>query len=92
LPLSLAFHGAVGWQRNAYQVKATGLATPREDEIVGWSVGLGRSLTRWSFLRADYRQDHRTSNLPDFDSDGHSFVIQLGLGYLGNTAAGAAPR
>jgi hypothetical protein len=92
LPLSLAFHGAVGWQRNAYQVVATGLSVPRQDEIVGWSAGLGRSLTRWSFLRADYRQDHRTSNVPDFDTDGHSFVIQLGLGYLGNAAAGAAPR
>ena len=92
LPLSLAFHGAVGWQRNAYQVVATGLSVPREDEIIGWSAGIGRSLTRWSFLRADYRQDHRTSNVPGFDTDGHSFVIQLGLGYLGNAAAGAAPR
>lgn len=92
LPLSLAFHGAVGWQRNAYQVVAAALSAPREDEIVGWSAGIGRALTRWSFLRADYRQDHRTSNLPDFNTDGHSFVIQLGLGYLGNAASGAAPR
>jgi hypothetical protein len=92
LPLSLAFHGAVGWQRNSYQVVATGLSVPREDEIVGWSAGIGRSLTRWSFLRADYRKDYRSSNLPQFETDGHSFVIQLGLGYLGRAASGAAPR
>jgi hypothetical protein len=92
LPLSLAFHGAAGWQRNGYQVVAIGLDVPREDEIVGWSAGIGRALNRWSFLRADYRRDHRTSNVPGFDTDGHSFVIQLGLGYLGNAAAGVSPR
>jgi hypothetical protein len=92
LPLSLSFHGAVGWQRNAYRLVATGLGVPREDEIVGWSVGLGRSLTRWSFLRADYRQDNRSSNVPTYDSDSHSFVIQLGLGYIGAAPAGVSPR
>src|SRR5437870_8990409 len=31
------------------------------------SAGVGRSLTRWSFLRGDYRQDRRDSNLPAFE-------------------------
>jgi hypothetical protein len=92
LPLSLVFHGTVGWQRNAYRVPAAGLSIPRRDELIGWSVGVGRSLTRWSFLRGDYRQDRRDSNLPAFDTNGHVFIVQLGLGYLGPAAVGGAPR
>ena len=40
---------------------------PGGTSIVSWSVGVGRSLTRWSYLRADYRADERDSNLPAFD-------------------------
>ena len=92
LPLSLVFHGTVGWQRNAYRVPAAGLSVPRRDDLIGWSAGLGRSLTRWSFLRGDYRQDRRDSNLPAFDTNGHVFIVQLGLGYLGAAPVGGAPR
>ena len=92
LPLSLVFHGTVGWQRNAYRVPAAGLSVPRRDELIGWSVGVGRSLTRWSFLRGDYRQDRRDSNLPAFDTNGHVFIVQLGLGYLGPAPVGGPPR
>lgn len=92
LPLSLVFNGVIGWQRNAYEVVATGLSVPRQDDLLGWSAGVGRSLTRWSFLRADYRQDRRRSNLPAYATDGRSFLIQFGLGYLGASTAGVAPR
>jgi hypothetical protein len=92
LPLTLVFHAAIGWQRNTYQVVATGLSVPRQDDLLGWSAGVGRSLTRWSFLRADYRQDRRDSNLPAFATDGRSFLIQFGLGYLGQSTAGVVPR
>ncbi len=92
LPLSLVFHGTVGWQRNAYGVPAAGLSVPRRDDLIGWSAGVGRSLTRWSFLRGDYRQDRRDSNLPAFDTNGHVFIVQLGLGYLGPAPVGGAPR
>ncbi|PYQ44260.1 MAG: hypothetical protein DMF77_07580, partial [Acidobacteria bacterium] len=92
LPLSLVFHGTVGWQRNGYRVPAAGLAVPRRDELIGWSAGVGRSLTRWSFLRGDYRQDRRDSNLPAFDTNGHVFIVQLGLGYLGPAPVGGVPR
>jgi hypothetical protein len=88
LPLSLVFHGGVGWQRNAYRVAAAGLGVPRRDDIVSWSAGVGRSLTRWSFLRADYRGDRRDSNLAAFETDGHLLIVQVGLGYLGASAAG----
>jgi hypothetical protein len=79
-PLSLVFHGAVGWQRNGYEVVATGLAVPRQDTIVSWSAGVGRAVTRWSFLRVDYRDDRRHSNVPGFATHGHVLVFQLGLG------------
>jgi hypothetical protein len=92
LPLSLVFHGTVGWQRNAYTVPAAGLSVPRRDELIGWSAGVGRSLTRWSFLRGDYRQDRRDSNLPAFDTNEHVFIVQLGLGYLGPAPVGGPPR
>jgi hypothetical protein len=92
LPLSLVFHGTVGWQRNAYRVPAAGLSVPRRDDLIGWSAGVGRSLTRWSFLRGDYRQDRRDSNLAAFDTNGHVFIVQLGLGYLGPALVGGAPR
>ncbi len=92
LPLSVVFHGAVGFQRNSYRVASTEDGVPRRDDIVAWAVGIGRGLTRWSYLRADYRQDRRTSNLPAYDSHGHIFTVQLGLGYLGSTPAGGVPR
>jgi hypothetical protein len=92
LPFSLVFHGAGGWQRNDYRVPAVGQSTPRQDELWSWSVGAGRGLTRWSFLRADYRYDRRNSNLPAFRTDGHLFMVQLGIGFLGAAPTGAVPR
>jgi hypothetical protein len=92
LPLSLVFHGGVAWQRNAYRVAATGLGVPRRDDLIGWSAGIGRSLTRWAFVRTDYRRDRRTSNLAALESTGHVFMVELGVGYLGGSTAGQAPR
>jgi hypothetical protein len=92
LPLSLVFHGSVGRQRNAYRVAAAELGVPRRDDIVSWSAGVGRSLTRWSYLRVDYRADRRDSNLPAFATDGHTLILQVGLGYLGASPAGEAAR
>ena len=65
---------------NRYRLPASAIGTPREDDIFGWSVGLSRSFGRRAFLRADYRRDHRDSNLPGFDLQTHGFVVQLGLG------------
>jgi len=56
------------------------VGAPREDDIAGWTVGLSRSLTRYAFLRADYRVDRRTSNLPDIPNTTHSLFVQLGIG------------
>jgi hypothetical protein len=92
LPLSFVFHGALGGQVNSYRVPAAGLDVPRRDEIWAWSVGLGRALTRWAFLRADYRRERRNSNLPAFQTQAHLFMVQLGLGFLGSTPTGLARR
>jgi hypothetical protein len=92
LPFAVVFHGAVGWQRNDYRVVASGLSEPRKDELWAWSVGAGRGLTRWSFVRVDYRYDRRSSNLPAYETDGHLFMLQLGIGYLGSNPIGSVPR
>jgi hypothetical protein len=92
LPLSLVFHAALGGQVNSYRVVATGLDVPRRDEIWAWSVGLGRALSRWAFLRADYRRERRNSNLPAFETHAHLFMVQLGIGFLGSTPTGLARR
>jgi hypothetical protein len=92
LPLSLVFHAALGGQVNSYRVPAAGLDVPRRDEIWAWSVGLGRALSRWAFLRADYRRERRNSNLPAFQTRAHLFMVQLGIGFLGSNPTGLARR
>ena len=92
LPFSFVFHGAVGGQVNSYRVPATGLDVPRRDEIWAWSVGLGRALSRWAFLRAEDRRERRNSNLPAFQTHAHLFMVQLGIGFLGSNPTGTATR
>jgi hypothetical protein len=92
LPLSLVAHATVAGQVNSYRVPATGFDFPRRDEIWNWSVGIGRALSRWAFLRADYRRERRNSNLPAFQTHAHLFMVQLGIGFLGSTPTGMATR
>jgi hypothetical protein len=80
LPWELSLRGSAVQVWNRYRLPAAAIGAPREDDIFGWSVGLGRSFGRRAFLRADYRRDHRNSNLPGFDLQTHGFVVQLGLG------------
>ena len=88
-PLPWSFYGtALGaWQRNAYSTNAADLGAPRRDTLTGWSVGVGRSLTRWAFFRVDYRQDYRDSNVPGYSIDTRSFAFQFGLGGFGEIGA-----
>ncbi len=83
LPLELSLRGGLGVQRNAYRVDASRLGRPRRDTIVGWTAGLGRPLTRFGFVRADYRRDRRDSNLDEFDARTWTLVVQVGVGWLG---------
>lgn len=86
LPLSLSLVAGGGYHVNRYPTPAQELGAPRRDQITDWLVGLGRSITRWAFVRADYRRDRRDSNIDFFDQHTHAFYAQLGLGFFGEAA------
>lgn len=86
LPLSLSVVAGGGYHVNRYPTAASRLGVPREDRIVDWLVGVGRSITHWAFVRVDYRHDHRNSNIDFFDQDTHAFYAQLGLGFVGEAS------
>ena len=44
VPFEVWARGSVGWLRNDYPNDAPGLDVPRRDDILGWTVGLGRQL------------------------------------------------
>lgn len=83
LPLAVSASAGASYQWNDYRTPASEIGAPREDRIFGWSVGLGRPLTRWCFLRVDYRQDRRDSNVESLSNTSHGFIAQLGLGWFG---------
>ena len=82
-PFEVWARGAVGFFRNGYPNDAPGLGEPRRDDIVGWTLGLGRQIGWRAWVRADYRRERRNSNLPGFDVTTEGFVIQLGVGLFG---------
>lgn len=88
-PLRLGISATAGasYQWNDYRTPAADLGEPRQDRILGWSAGLGRPLTRWCFLRVDYRQDRRESNIDSLSTTSHGLVAQVGVGWFG----GATP-
>ena len=80
LPWELSARGSVNVLWNRYRVETAGIAEPRADDIFGWTVGGGRAFGNRVFVRADYRRERRTSNIPGFDVVNHSFIAQLGIG------------
>ncbi len=84
MPFSLALRGGADHRWNDYRTNASEVGEPRADRLLGWTLGLGRPLTRWSYLRADYRRDRRRSNLSRLDTDLHGFTIQVGFGVFGD--------
>ncbi len=91
-PFETWIRGGAGYLRNAYPNDAPGLGAPRQDDIFGWSLGIGRDLGWRAFVRADYRWERRDSNLPDFDLTTDGFVIQLGVGLFGSAPGAQGPR
>ena len=75
--------GSVGWLRNDYPNDASPIGVPRRDDILGFTVGLGREIGWRAWVRADYRRERRNSNLPGFDVTTDGFVVQLGVGLFG---------
>jgi len=90
--LPWSFYGtALGaWQRNTYRTTSAALGVPRQDDLRGWAVGLGRNLTR--FFRVDYRKDYRNSNVPGYSIDTRSFAVQFGIGAFGEVGAESRVR
>jgi hypothetical protein len=82
-PFEVWARGSAGWLRNNYPNDAPGLGVPRRDDILAWTVGLGRQIGGRTWVRADYRRERRTSNLPGFDVTTDGFVVQLGVGLFG---------
>jgi Putative beta-barrel porin 2 len=82
-PFEVWARGSLGFYWNGYPNAAPGLGEPRRDDIVGWSVGVGREIGWRAWVRADYRRERRDSNLPGFDVTTHGFVVQLGVGLFG---------
>jgi len=82
LPLSFSFSAGGGYHVNRYPTIATALGAPRHDEIGHWMAGIGRSISRWAFVRVDYRRDQRNSNLDFYDQHTHAFYAELGLGFF----------
>jgi putative beta-barrel porin BBP2 len=80
LPWSLALQAGVGYHRNDYRTDASAIGAPRRDTIRGWTLGLARPISRYAFVRADYRRERRDSNIDDFDSPSNALTVQLGLG------------
>ena len=64
---------------------AAPIGVPREDSILGWTLGLSRPVGSFGYLRADYRRDRRRSNLPGFDITTDGFIVQMGVGLLGTS-------
>jgi hypothetical protein len=80
LPWSLALQAGAGYHRNDYRTVASEIGAPRRDVLHGWTLGLGRPVTRYAFVRADYRRERRDSNIDSFDSPSNALTVELGLG------------
>jgi hypothetical protein len=75
--------GSVTWWRNDYP-NDTPVSGRRRDEILAWTVGLGRKIGWRSWVRADYRRERRDSHLPGYDLTTDGFVVQVGTGFSGS--------
>jgi hypothetical protein len=82
-PFEVWARGSLGFYRNGYPNDAPDLGAPRRDDIVGWTLGLGRQLGWRTWVRADYRRERRNSNLPGYDVTTDGFIVQLGVGLFG---------
>jgi hypothetical protein len=82
LPLGLSGRVGGGYHWNAYRTVATGLGEPRHDRLYGWTAGVSRPLSRWSYLRFDYAWDRRDSNVDALDTRSSMMLIQLGIGFF----------
>jgi hypothetical protein len=86
-PLETWIRGSLGFLRNDYPNDAPGTSAPRRDDVLGWTVGVGREIGWRSWIRADYRRERRDSSVPGLDVTTEGFVVQLGVGLFGPGSA-----
>lgn len=79
LPASLQANGGVHYRWNGYRLDAQATGDPRSDRLFGWTLGLGRPLTSWSYLRVDYSRDRRTSSIPGLSTSTRSLLVTVGI-------------
>jgi hypothetical protein len=77
LPAAFQLRGGAGYQWNDYRTMASAIGAPREDRILGWSVGLRRPVRPNLFLSATYRHEDRRSNVDTFDTEAEGLYFQL---------------
>jgi hypothetical protein len=87
LPLGLSARGSFSLFRNNYPNAASAIGVPRRDDLLAWTIGVGRQIGWRTWLRGDYWRDRRNSNLPGYDVTTDGFIIQLGIGLFGQGAA-----
>ncbi len=80
LPFGTWGRASVNGSRNDYPNDALATGKPRRDGILGWSVGLGRSIGWRTSLRLDYRRERRDSSIPGFDVTTDGFTFQASFG------------
>jgi hypothetical protein len=79
LPWEVSAAATLSLRRNDYPLQASSIDEPRRDWIWGWAVGLGRTLGSRASGRAEYRRQHRSSNVAGLSSTAHEIVIQLDI-------------
>jgi hypothetical protein len=85
MPLRFSLRLGVGRLWNDYRAVSVEIDGPRHDRVWAYTAGVGRQLTRWSFLRGDYLLEERQSNIDRFRMRNHTLIVQLGIGLFGAT-------
>jgi len=87
IPFEMWLRGSLGYLRNSYPTVSATAGVKRRDEMWMWTVGVGRQLGTRTWIRADYRRESRTSNIPGLDITIDGFLIQLGIGRMSGGVA-----
>jgi hypothetical protein len=85
-PFRTYLRGGLGYQWSDYRTQSVAIGGPRADRLLAWYAGLGRLFGEHIGMRADYRRERRSSNLPGFDITTSALVVQVSLGWLGGGA------
>jgi hypothetical protein len=86
-PYRTYLRGGLGYQWSDYRTDSLAIGAPRADRLLAWYGGLGRLFGEHIGVRADYRRERRSSNLPGFDITTSALIVQVSLGWVGGGAS-----